>query len=475
MKEEVEAFKRLLETTRWSSVAPQGKAYAIEFLGRLRAECSGEEWTAIAGTVAERFGEDANAIRGLVEATTEVVIEFFSRPPQYAKDWIDTYLAYTSNHEAPEQFHFWTACSVLSAASRRRVYFDQNYYKIFPNLFTVLVAPAGRCRRSVATNIGMRILRASGTIPVLSEKVTPEGLAVALHAVGQGDPPSPAALIIHAPELSVFLGRQQYNEGLIALLTTLYDCPEAWEYITRTKSEVRLKNVYLCMLGATAPDWLADSIPPVAFGGGFLSRTLIIAANKTDRVFPFPLPNDPSLEVQLTDRLRGIAARQGTVKFSDEAKKWYIDWYDKARSKPVEPGLIGGYFERKQDHLIRVATILRLSQDSEAELVLTVPTLERALRALEGIEPSLPLAFKDIGTTDEGRFQELVRWHLVRHGGTVNHTPLLQAFVGRASSTTVTQALYALVDAGMVVENGRKNERDHSWTLTDAGWAGPSY
>lgn len=461
IEESLRTFHRLLETTTWTGVSPEGKAIVFEILKKILAEKP--EMKELYGDISKWMDLEVEEVSHLVSLSQEEIIAAFSKPIHYEQDWITTYLAYTANHEAPEAFHFWTACCVISAATRRRIWFDQSYYKVYPNLFVVLVAPAGRCRRSVATNIGMRILREANVTTVLSEKITPEGLAVALHNIGEGGK-VPCAIHIHASELSVFLGRQQYNEGLIALLTTLYDSPDTWEYVTRTKSEVRLERVYLTMLGATAPDWLADSIPPVAFGGGFLSRTLVIAAPGTDRVFPFPVPQDPSLMQQLVTRLRGIAQKSGGFRFTPAAKKWYEDWYDISRARQLDGSFISGYYERKQDHIIRLATVLTLSQDSDLEY--TPETLQRALEALEAMEPNLPLAFRHIGVTREGKNHEHVLWYFRRNGGARTKMQLLRAFVGRLSQQEVDRTLQDLIAANLM----EKNHDTDEWTLTERGW-----
>lgn len=459
-EETLRTFRRLLETTNWTGVSPEGKGVAFEILSRILEEKP--EMKELYDEVAVRLDLSPTEVARLSTLPTAEIVASFNKPIHYEQDWITTYLAYTANHEAPTAFHFWTACSVISAAARRGVYFDQSYYKIFPNLFVVLVAPAGRCRRSVATSIGMRILREANVTCVLSEKITPEGLAVALHNVGEGGK-VPCAIHIHASELSVFLGRQQYNEGLIALLTTLYDSPETWEYVTRTKSEVRLERVYLTMLGATAPDWLADSIPPVAFGGGFLSRTLVVAAAATDRVFPFPVPQDPSLSQQLVTRLRGIAQRSGGFRFTPAAKKWYEEWYDRSRARQLDGSFISGYYERKQDHIIRVASILILSQ--EEDLLYTPEVLERALKALEDLEPNLPMAFKHIGVTREGKNHDHILWYLRRNGGAKPYEEILRSFVGRFSKQEVDRVIQDLTAANLMELNHDTRE----WTLTPRG------
>ena len=53
------------------------------------------------------------------------------------KSWLRYYLDYTSGHEAPEEFHLWVGMTILGAVLRRKVWFDNVYYRLFPNLYLI--------------------------------------------------------------------------------------------------------------------------------------------------------------------------------------------------------------------------------------------------------------------------------------------------------------------------------------------------
>jgi len=63
------------------------------------------------------------------------------------KDWLSSYLEYTSGQESPRNFHFWTGLSILGGALRRNVVLDRVYYKLFPNLYVILVAASAACKK----------------------------------------------------------------------------------------------------------------------------------------------------------------------------------------------------------------------------------------------------------------------------------------------------------------------------------------
>ena len=71
------------------------------------------------------------------------------------KNWVDSYLVYSSASEAPDKFHFWTAVSTIAGALRRRVWIPQNYFDWTSNFYIILVAPPGIVSKSTTISIGM--------------------------------------------------------------------------------------------------------------------------------------------------------------------------------------------------------------------------------------------------------------------------------------------------------------------------------
>ena len=54
--------------------------------------------------------------------------------------WIREYLRCTENTESPSMFHLWVGISTIASVIDRDVYVNQGYFKIYPNLYIILVA-----------------------------------------------------------------------------------------------------------------------------------------------------------------------------------------------------------------------------------------------------------------------------------------------------------------------------------------------
>lgn len=454
-------LERLLETQNWKEVGLDGKIEVINVLHTCQPVLGPpamEEWCK---KVAIAFGLPVSQVKLLVDDPDGALkllaempvprVESWSMYP--TEGWLGKHLKYTINNEAPLPFHFWVGVSVIGGALSRGVYFDKAHYRVYPNHFILLIAPSGRCRKSTAISIGVKLLRNAEAANILAEKITPEALIEALTAkkkVRGTQIEQDCSGFIHAPELAVFLGKQMYNEGLVALLTGLSDNPDKWEYRTRTKTTVQLTNVNISMLGASTPDWLYDSIPQSAFGGGFMSRILFVVQNRTDRIIPFPLPEDEVLKAWLTEKLKEYAELDMIFTNSSDGDKWYRAWYTKIATerRQIEDPKLSGYFERKPDHLIRLAMILAVSEGKTTQL--TAELYERSLAILNTLEIPMPDAFVSVGESFMGVNARRVLKQLNSAGGKLDHSKLLQKNYRYMDKDQFRKCIDTLHEAGLV-------------------------
>ena len=83
----------------------------------------------------------------------------------------------------------------------------------------------------------------------------------------------------------------------------------------------------------------------------------------------------------------------GPVDYTDDAREWYNDWYDKYSNQADIEG--EGWVSRIPDHMLRTAICLQVCEDMT--LILKKPILQAAYAALRVIEDSMPAAFAQIG------------------------------------------------------------------------------
>lgn len=334
------------------------------------------------------------------------------------RGWLAKYLSYTETQESPTIFHMWCGISVLAAVMNKKVWLPRTSedgierYRSWPGQMSIiLVAGAGKAKKSTAIDIAQSFMKAAG-VCLFDGKITPEKLLAKMSALPSGH----AIMTLVASELSVFLNKQQYNEHLIDILTKLFDCrDDAYETQTRT---FELRDVCLTLLAGTTPRSIGTSIPTSATETGFLSRYCLIYAEKSGKVEPLTTTNanpdvvrrSMQLKHELLEGLKYVSTLNGPFDWEPEAKAWYEDWYHSYMSSPQSDA--EGWAQRRPDHLLRLAMILQVS--ANMNLCFQAGTLESADAMLtNSVELLLPRALAHVGkhidTEGQDRIIDVVR------------------------------------------------------------------
>src|SRR5688572_7349151 len=83
---------------------------------------------------------------------------------------LEEYLEYTSTQESPVLYHKWVCISIAAACLERHVWLDRGFYKVFPNLYTILIGDSAALRKSTTIEIGKGILdRVENSRPTVLE------------------------------------------------------------------------------------------------------------------------------------------------------------------------------------------------------------------------------------------------------------------------------------------------------------------
>lgn len=408
----LERIRELLRKIDWQHATPKQRAAALRAAREFRMVDRGlveevrvqlglsPDDISIYATMSEEQLEDSIAWSMLERIGNN------DRAGKRARNWanfpheglIGDYLEFTLTSEAPLSFHFWCAVSAISASCPRNRYLERGLERIYPSIPLVLVSESGT-RKSSATNIARGLLSEAGDIgKIIVGKSTPEAI---IHSL-KGDPKvfseRPASAFIYAEELAHFLGRQKYNEGLTALLTHLFDCPERTNSLTLAHGDVELRRVYLTLLGGTTLTALRKSIPASAHEDGFMSRILWVHQETGERDIPRPPRPCPFLRERILRHLRDLAAcPSAPLELSGAACALYDRWYlkHKEASRNAVDARSSGYWGRKPTWIWKLGMILALSEDPHAEIV-HAEHLRRAMRLMELIERPMLRIFEAV-------------------------------------------------------------------------------
>lgn len=331
-------------------------------------------------------------------------------------DWINAYLDYAKNSEAPRHMHFWVAVSAVAGALRRQVWIDQAYFRWYPNFYICLVAPPGIVSKSTTCDVGMRLLRQVPDIkfgpdivtwPALVEAFA--GATMAFEYQGAYHPMS--AMTLESSEFGNLLDPQ--DKQMVDLMVSLWDGKQgAFKKETKHSGKDTVENPWINMIACTTPAWIAQNFPEYMIGGGFTSRTIFVYAEQKARMIAYPsrVVDRGDLEAQaaaLVSDLTRISELKGEFTLTADAFEWGEQWYTQhyaSKHSHLDRDRFGGYLARKQTHIHKLAMVL--SAATGDSMTITAEHLAIAHTMVTDLEPDMAKVFAKIGKTDTAIYAE---------------------------------------------------------------------
>jgi len=302
---------------------------------------------------------------------------------------IELVLERTDQAETPKSFFYWAMLCVISATVKRNVWINKRIYKLYANLYVLLIAKSG-LRKGAATSLAKNLVEKLQLTRVIYGRSSIQAIIKELsdqRTFPNGYVLNSASGFIVSGELaSSIIGDPQAQ----TILTDLYDSNyhSEWTNTLKGAGKEKLREIYVTFLAATNPTLLEEFLEETSIQGGFIARTILIKEDKKSRINA--LIDDDALEPQDLDdteiisRLKEITTARGQFKFSDTAKKIYKDWYGIFNAK-LESGEIRdptGTADRLHDHILKVAMLLSLSES--INLVITESHMTEAINNLTG-------------------------------------------------------------------------------------------
>lgn len=368
-------------------------------------------------------------------------------------DWLQSYLEYTEYTEPPVSYHVWSALSCISAALERKVYIDWEG-EIYPNLYVILVGPAGRARKGTALKVAREFIKGAG-IPMLGDDNSEEviikdmGAQSTTYIDKNGAAREQCAVACVHEELGVFTGYQ--NTRMLLYLTQWYDSRNEWSRRTKNMGIDELHGVCFNLLGATAPDWLPYIMPKETTQGGFTSRVIFVVEDDKGKVIADPTKHRPSkaLKKDLAYDLGLIHNLVGEYHFDAEAHKACVEWYEEleatvragTRDFLLHPAF-DSYLARKGTHIRKIGMAIAASRRDEP--VITMDDYELAHKLLNAIEPNMPKVFTGIGKADYTAELEMILNYLRKAERPVKYSEILRTFYRDVADADLDAIMTAL-------------------------------
>lgn len=364
-------------------------------------------------------------------------------------NWIQAYLAYTDESESPEEYHKWVAISTIAGAMRRRSFYNYGYFLAYPNMYIVLVGPAGRCKKSTAMRIGRSMLSEVKDVNFTTDSITRERL---IQDLSQSNKDGHSTMTAYSSEFASLLTSSGMD--MVVFLTDIFDSPPEWSHKTKIGGTNKIKGPCLNMCGATTPDWIAKAMPLDTVGIGLTSRIIFVYQDTPRVKDPFPELNEKQKIIReaLVKDLASISLVNGEYTWESEAtKNVYREWYKSRIQDPNPTGdpRLNGYYERKPVHLLKLCMIIAASFRDEP--IIKESDFKDALILFDQIEAMMPRVFANVGKNPLSVDYDDIAAVVAQHPQGIKLGQLMRMFKHSVDMEQLDKVMMALAVMGKVI------------------------
>lgn len=288
--------------------------------------------------------------------------------------------------DAPKIFLIFSGVALLSGLLNK-FYFEYPR-RTHLNIYILLLARSTYYRKSTCINLVSDYLKECNPDLILPESFTAEALYDILAKY-------PTGLILWPELIQVkeFLMAKEYNKGLPAFLTDIYDYKEKMKRWTVGKGEIIVEKPVISILAAGITSWLIKNLRELDFEGGIWTRFLFVPASEMER--RFTLPKSFTLDSEITRRLCILNDTEGSKVDLSRIFPLMQEWGTRHQDETMRlgTGVMSAMFQRLEVMLLKLAAIFQIAHDQTT--VITPETFKEAVKAIEYIKTQLPTFFRE--------------------------------------------------------------------------------
>jgi hypothetical protein len=375
---------------------------------------------------------------------------------------IQTYMNYTRKFsESPPVFHLATYCQTVACIVGRGRYIVQGEDNIYPNLYTLVVAPSSLHKKTSAIRLLKKWLNRLQVMKGFMGQVgSPEGLFAALQDNGG----SAVSFYSEAGQLLAQANSKKYMGDILEMLNDLYDCPDF--YRKRLSGGAKTaNNVCLNLIGASQLDSLTKHVRESDLLSGFLPRFAVVFDDKLQPHMVCRPSPDTKLQSKIFGNLNEIRKACQEAKAMDltrDAWEYFESWgNDKYAQAVLAPPQIQPMYGRLEAHALKLAIIIHLSRypkETEIDLTSTMAACDYADFILESYRR---LVMEELTfTVNEQKLKRVADF--IKSQGEVAHRDV--ANTTRYKKRELDELLQSLVEMGKIrATKGIKGGKAWKW------------
>lgn len=335
------------------------------------------------------------------------------------KPWLQAYEEYTAQTESPTEYNTWCGISAICSSLKKNVWipekYTDNFYKIYPNQYIVLIGPPG-IGKGTAINPAINLVEDAGTVNALSDRITAEkiveklsqGFAQAFKhtSTGQITTLNDNSATIVSTELPIFI---QASDWMLPLMCEMWD-KNKFSYGTKNKGSYQASNLCVSLIAGCVPDYIRklnrDAMSAIT--GGFTSRCIFVHVNEKIKLRPWPAVNGhhQNLRQDLIIDLQEMSIQNGEVHFEKKAMTLWENEYLMTKMDQFESEVLTGFKARMKSHIFKTAIALSMSESSSK--IITERHLFNAMQLVMNIKDKIDIIFRSVGDSPVAAQQDRI-------------------------------------------------------------------
>lgn len=402
------------------------------------------------------FEQKAKEAMGLTDLPTGLQagkksILGIAEPQQgFFKDYCDYAAKLT---DAPPHYHLFVALSLVSTILTNKVYIPFGAQKLFPNLWTILMAPSSTYRKSTTIGIGTDVLSRANEELILPEEFTPEAFLTGLAQ-------KPHGLLVWNEFGSILSSfERSYMLGMRETLTNLYDSPSSYKRKLKD-TEYVIKDPCLSILAATTIDWFIEKCKEGDIRGGFLARFFYVPSAKKTKREGIPPKADDLKRNNLVKELNALSQIEGEVN-TEYIKPKYDEWLfaleDQLEQKP-EIETLSGFWTRLGIYALKFMMIYNIAE--EKSLTISEPSFFKAIELVEILKNNVEKLVKEHWIFGQDAKDKAKLLKMIKSRPGITRRKLLQ------NSHMIARRLNPIIDT-LIEEHSIEKEGDRFYSTNE--------
>ena len=302
------------------------------------------------------------------------------------QSWLDKVVTSTIESESPERFYWWSAASAISAVAKRNSWLDRYRYKLYANIYVILVSAKSGLRKGLPISDAKSIVEKVGNTRVMSGRFSIQGIVKELsmqRTLENGTVVNDAQAFLCAPELKSFLVDDDQALDIMTDLQNTHEHEKEWKNTLKGSPVEALRKPYITLLGAANETMFEAALQQKDIQGGFIARTFIIHESKRRLINSLIRPPIGFISnTELASHLKSISQLPpDEFKWDSEVRQYYDDWYHKLVTVSESYDDRTGTLERIGDQCLKLVMIISLSK--RLNRVITLEDMSEAIMRSE--------------------------------------------------------------------------------------------